>query len=104
MFVSQEEAESLKEQKKEVESKNLGEAELEVMKKELQDSYDKKMSEMQKMVNVYFLNSICMPPHKWFIEIQRRLGSLSGGEDAKRDICGTRENGPYAKRESWQGA
>uniref|UniRef100_A0A1J3D6K8 AIG1-type G domain-containing protein n=1 Tax=Noccaea caerulescens TaxID=107243 RepID=A0A1J3D6K8_NOCCA len=45
-----EEAESLKEQKKEVESKNLGEPELEVMKKELQDSYDKKMSEMQKMV------------------------------------------------------
>ncbi|CAH2035284.1 unnamed protein product [Thlaspi arvense] len=45
-----EEAERLKEQQKEVEAKNLGEVELEKVKKELQDSYDNRMSEMQKMV------------------------------------------------------
>ncbi|CAA7045216.1 unnamed protein product [Microthlaspi erraticum] len=45
-----EEAESLKEQKKEVEAKNLGEPELEETKKKLQESYDNKIKEMQKMV------------------------------------------------------
>ncbi|KAL1219713.1 Immune-associated nucleotide-binding protein 3 [Cardamine amara subsp. amara] len=45
-----EEAERLKEQQREVEARNLGEAELAAMKKKLQDSYETRMSEMQKMV------------------------------------------------------
>ncbi|KAL1219707.1 Immune-associated nucleotide-binding protein 4 [Cardamine amara subsp. amara] len=45
-----EEAGRLKEQQREVEARNLGEAELENMKKELQDSFETRMSEMQKRV------------------------------------------------------
>ncbi|EOA38213.1 hypothetical protein CARUB_v10009695mg [Capsella rubella] len=45
-----EESERLMEQQKEVESRNLGEAELAEIKKGLQDSYEERMSQMQKMM------------------------------------------------------
>ncbi|XP_010461211.1 PREDICTED: immune-associated nucleotide-binding protein 8-like [Camelina sativa] len=45
-----EEAERLKEQQREVEARNLGEAELADLKKELQESYESRMSQMQQMM------------------------------------------------------
>lgn len=69
LFVSQEEAETLKKQQKEVETRNLGKEELARMKKELQDSHEAKMSEMQKMVKYIFLKMLLIPNPTAFNEI-----------------------------------
>lgn len=52
--LSQEETERLKQQQKEVEARNLGEAELAKMKQQLQMSYEKRMSEMENMVYIRY--------------------------------------------------
>lgn len=55
--LSQEETERLKQQQKEVEARNLGEAEMAKMKQELQMSYEKRMSEMENMVYIRYFHS-----------------------------------------------
>lgn len=50
--VSQQESERLREQQRAADATNLGESELAEMKKQLQMSYEHRMSEMQKMVNI----------------------------------------------------
>lgn len=52
--LSQEETERLKQQQKELEARNLGEAELAKMKQQLQMSYEKRMSEMENMVYIRY--------------------------------------------------
>ncbi|KAG7648401.1 hypothetical protein ISN45_At01g033710 [Arabidopsis thaliana x Arabidopsis arenosa] len=67
-----EEAERLREQQREVEARNLGEAELAKMKKKLQDSYEDRMSQMQKMVNIrniFIIKMIMIPVPAAFNEI-----------------------------------
>lgn len=55
--LTQEEAESLREQQKEVEAQNLGEGELAEMKKQLQMSYEQQLRQMSQMVKFLFTNS-----------------------------------------------
>lgn len=57
--VSQKEAEKLRQLQSAFKARNLGEAEFAKMKKELEKSYETRMSQMEKTVNIYniFINS-----------------------------------------------
>ena len=58
--VSQKEAEMLREQQKEVESKDLAAAEIEKWKKHYQEEHDKNMNMMAEMVNILLPPNLCI--------------------------------------------
>jgi len=57
---SQKEAETLREQQKEVESKDLAAAEIEKWKKHYQTEHDKNMNMMAEMVIILFPPNLCI--------------------------------------------